>query len=280
MKIIHSKITFNYAVFLFCIIISLISVENVSIAQNASLNSKLTSYGLTGPVTRKPTFNDGTQNALPDIADSSAYLWDIKAKLQIEGSANRPINIVFHGHSVPAGYFKTPVVNTMAAYPHLFLKKLKELYPYAVVNSIVTAIGGENSEAGATRFESDVLVHNPDIVLIDYALNDRGMGLGKVYVAWDKMIKLAKSNNIKVILLTPSPDQSVNYNDPENELKRLTDQIRRLAVENQVALVDTYKTFQFLYSDKVELAKYMSQVNHPNELGHELIVLEIIKWFR
>jgi hypothetical protein len=25
--------------------------------------------------------------------------------------------------------------------------------------------------------------------------------------------------------------------------------------------------------------KYMSQVNHPNEKGHELIAEEIIKWF-
>jgi acyl-CoA thioesterase I len=216
----------------------------------------------------------------PEIAGPSDYLRDIKAELQKEWPANRTVNLVFHGHSVPAGYFKTPVVNTMAAYPHLFLKKLKEFYPYAVVNAIVTAIGGENSEAGAKRFESDVLIHNPDVILIDYALNDRGPGLAKAYEAWDKMIKLAKAKNIKIILLTPSPDQSVNYGDPENELKKHTDQIRLLAAENQVALADTYQAFQFLYTDKVELGKFMSQVNHPNEHGHELIAMEIMKWFR
>jgi len=40
---------------------------------------------------------------------------------------------------------------------------------------ICTAIGGENSSAGARRFESDVLVHKPDVLFIDYALNDRGL---------------------------------------------------------------------------------------------------------
>jgi len=48
----------------------------------------------------------------------------------------------------------------------------------------------------------------------------------------------------------------------------------------QVALLDSFKAYEFLYSDKEDLAKYMSQVNHPNELGHELIANEIIRWFK
>ena len=82
-----------------------------------------------------------------------------------------------------------------------------------------------------------------------------------------------------MILLTPSPDQRVDYGNPDNELKKHTDQIIRLAHENQVGFVDTYQAFEFLYNDKEELKKYMSQVNHPNENGHELIAMEIIKWF-
>lgn len=208
------------------------------------------------------------------------YLSDLKTELQKEWPKNRTINILFHGHSVPAGFFKTPQVNTLSAYPNLFLKKLKEIYPYAVVNVIVTAIGGENSVKGADRFEKDVLVYNPDVILIDYALNDRGAGLEKAKESWSRMINMAKERDIPVILLTPSPDQRVDYENPDNELKKHTDQIIQLAIENQVALVDSYKAFEFLYSDKEKLIKYMSQVNHPNELGHELIANEIIEWFK
>ncbi len=220
------------------------------------------------------------QNPESGIVNPSEYLNGLKAELQKEWPKNRTINIVFHGHSVPAGYFKTPHVNTMGAYPNLFLKKLKEIYPYAVVNVIVTAIGGENSVKGAERFEKDVLMHNPDVIFIGYALNDRGAGLEKAKEAWSRMIKMAKEQDIPVILLTPSPDQRVDYENPDNELKKHTDQIIQLAKENQVALADSYKTFEFLYSDKEQLAKYMSQVNHPNELGHELIANEIIEWFK
>jgi len=214
------------------------------------------------------------------IADPANYLSGLKSEMQKEWPKNRTINMVFHGHSVPAGYFKTPQVNTLGAYPNLFLKKLKAIYPLAVVNIIVTAIGGENSVQGAERFTQDVLIHKPDLILIDYALNDRSCGLEKAYLAWNQMIKQAKDHGIKVILLTPSPDQSVNYADPENELKKHADQIRKIARENQVGLVDSYQAFEFLYPEKEQLSKYMAQVNHPNELGHELIANELMKWFQ
>lgn len=218
--------------------------------------------------------------AQAQIADSAIYLNSLKSEMKLEWPKNRTINIVFHGHSVPAGYFKTPQVNTMEAYPNLILKKLKALYPYAVVNVIVTAIGGENSVHGAERFERDVLIHKPDLILIDYGLNDRGCGLEKAYVAWNQMIKLAKDNGIKVILITPSPDQTVNYSDPSNDLSKHSDQIRKIATENQIGLADIYQTFGFLYKDKKQLSKYMSHVNHPNKLGHELIANELMKWFK
>jgi acyl-CoA thioesterase I len=213
-------------------------------------------------------------------ADRSLYLSDLKSELVKQWPKNRTINIVFHGHSVPSGYFKTPVVNTFSSYPYQFLKKLKEIYPYAVVNVIITAIGGEDSEQGAARFESDVLIHKPDLVFIDYALNDRRIGLERANTAWNKMIKMAIDRKIKVILLTPSPDQKVDFNDPSNELKKHTDQIKQLAKENQTGLADSYQAFDSLYHDKAKLSLYMAQGNHPNEKGNELIANEIIKWFK
>lgn len=216
---------------------------------------------------------------LHSIADREFYLKELKTELQKEWPKNRTINLVFHGHSVPSGYFKTPIVNTFDSYPYLLVKKLKAIYPNAVINVIVTAIGGENSESGAKRFERDVLTHHPDLLFIDYALNDRRIGLERSCNAWEQMIRKATGEGIKVILLTPSPDQSVNYDDPENQLKKHADQICRLAKENHVGLTDSYRAFDSLYQDKKKLSKYMSQVNHPNELGHQIIADELFKWF-
>jgi len=58
------------------------------------------------------------------------------------------------------------------------------------------------------------------------------------------MIKQAKNRGIKVILLTPSPDWSIAYDDPTNDLQQQANQIRRIAKENRVGLVDSYQAFE------------------------------------
>ncbi|MDR3712828.1 MAG: SGNH/GDSL hydrolase family protein [Puia sp.] len=208
------------------------------------------------------------------------YLSGIRNELKKEWPANRTINLVFHGHSVPSGYARTPMVNTFDSYPYLFLQALKAEYPYAVVNIIVTAKGGENSESGAARFEQDVLIHRPDVVFIDYALNDFGPGLERSRKAWSTMIEMAKKRHIPVILLTPSPDLRVDFSNPGNDLQRHTDQIKALAKEYHTGLVNSFGIFKSLYSKGDSLKDYMSQVNHPNKAGNQLIADEIMKWFR
>lgn len=214
------------------------------------------------------------------IAPPSEYLNDIKTELKKEWPKNRTINLVFHGHSVPAGYFVTPDVNTFDSYPFLLLKELKALYPYAVINAINTAIGGENSISGAKRFESDVLSHKPDVIFIDYALNDRRSGLEKSKDAWSSMIRKAIKRNVKVILLTPSPDQRVNILEPNNEIEKYTLQIRDLAKEFGVGLADCYEVFRQIAISGDSISNYMSQVNHPNKKGHSLIANELMKYFK
>ena len=211
------------------------------------------------------------------MANPADYLKKIKTELTKKWPDNRTINLVFHGHSVPAGYFKTPVVNTLDSYPYLLLKKLKEQYPYALINIINTAIGGENSVSGAKRFEPEVLIHKPDVLFIDYALNDR---LEKAHEAWEKMIKKALEKNIRVILLTPSPDQSVNILEDNSDLGQHRNQIIQLAKENGVGLIDSYALFKEKVMAGDSLAKYMAQVNHPNKEGHLLIVNEMMKYFK
>jgi acyl-CoA thioesterase I len=211
--------------------------------------------------------------------NTSDYLSHVKNELNKQWPNNRTINLVFHGHSVPAGYFKTPTVNTIDSYPHQVLKQLKERYPYAVINVINTSIGGETSISGQKRFEAEVLTHRPDILFIDYALNDRRAGLDESRAAWEKMIQRAQKAGSKIILLTPYPDLDVDLTNPENELEKHTNQIRELSKKYTIGLADSYSIFKQIKADCDCVADYMSQRNHPNEKGHYLISLEIMKYF-
>lgn len=212
-------------------------------------------------------------------AKPETYLLELGGLLQKKWPGNRTVNIVCHGHSVPAGYFKTPVVDTFNAYPALLHRELKNRHPHAVLNVIVTAIGGETSETGAARFQKDVLTHRPDLVTIDYALNDRRLGLEKSRKNLAAMIDLADANKVRVILLTPTGDTSAKLDDPNDPLNQQAAMIRELAQARGVGLADSWAAFQRHVQDGGQLTDLMSQVNHPNRKGHDLVVAELLKWF-
>ncbi|MCC7087302.1 MAG: SGNH/GDSL hydrolase family protein [Pirellulales bacterium] len=192
---------------------------------------------------------------------------------------NRTVNIVCHGHSVPAGYFATPEVRSLEAYPHLLRSGLAKRFPHAVINVIVTAIGGENSESGAERFHRDVLSHRPDVVTIDYALNDRGIGLERAKKAWQSMIEEALADDVKVILLTPTADLNAKLDDPQDPLVLHAAQIHELARQYRTGLVDSLAMFQKYGNSRGKLADLMSQSNHPNGTGHRLVAARLLEWF-
>jgi len=227
-----------------------------------------------------PVIAKGAEPA-PKPASPSTYLANVTAEMKKAWPNNRIINIVVHGHSVPAGFFATPKVDTFNAYPHLLHVGLKERFPNAVINVIVTAKGGEQSEQGAARFERDVLTHNPDVILIDYGLNDRALTLDRAERAWSSMIEKAKAKNIKVILLTPTGDLAVDINNDGDDLNQRANQIRRLAAKYQVGLVDSYAAFKAYVNQGQghKLADLMSQRNHPNRQGHEIVTAKLLEWF-
>ena len=211
---------------------------------------------------------------------NTRYLENILQDLTKQWPDNRRINIVCHGHSVPAGYFATPCVNTFSAYPYLLHQKIKERFPFAVTNVIVTAVGGEDSEAGAARFEDEVLNYKPDVIIIDYGLNDRRLGLENAYKAWSTMIEKALQKNVKVILCTPTWDCSYyEQNEDWQALEKHAKQIRELADRYNVGLADSFKAFQCHVKEPADLANYLSYYNHPSMAGHELVAKELAKYF-
>jgi len=192
---------------------------------------------------------------------------------------NRIINIVCHGHSVPAGYFATPYVNTFGAYPHLLHELIKERFPFATTNVIVTAIGGENSVSGAERFERDVLCHRPDVLTIDYGLNDRRVA-AKAPSAWADMIRKAQDQGVPVILCTPTWDNTYYVQDENwQALVRQAEVIRELANRYSTGLADSFAAFEKHVNDPADLAQYLSHGNHPTKAGHLLVAQEIAKYF-
>ena len=93
------------------------------------------------------------------------------------------------------------------------------------------------------------------------------------------MIEAALDKDIKLILLTPTPDLNEDILDLTSPLAAHADMIRKLANEYKVGLVDSYKIFYNKALNGEDLSKYMSQNNHPNPAGHNCVAAEIMTWF-
>lgn len=207
------------------------------------------------------------------------YLAAIQEELRVKWPKNRTINLVFHGHSVPSGYTTEGVTDRLNSYPFLTLEHVNIHYPYSVVNAITTSIGGEQAEQGAKRFKEELLSYKPDVLFIDYALNDRRIGLERAKIAWEQMIQEAIAYGTKVILLTPTPDLKEDILSDDSDLAKHSAQIRNLAQKYQIGLVDSYLLFKEL-SKTEPLPAFMSQNNHINQKGHQLVADAILEYFK
>jgi lysophospholipase L1-like esterase len=206
-------------------------------------------------------------------ADPATYLKENVEEMMRPGGPW--YRIACHGHSVPGGHTVDPLMEIDTAYPMIWRRKLTRRFPFRGINVIVTAVGGESSPSGAERFERDVLALNPKIITIDYGVNDRVCGLEEAEVAWRQMIEQSLERQIKVLLLTPTFDVRP---DKEGTLDDHVRQISDLANEYEVGLVDSYQAFTNHVDSGGYAGELMSVAHHPNELGHELVARELMRW--
>lgn len=168
---------------------------------------------------------------------------EVVRDLKVVWPKNQTINIVAFGHSVPAGYGITPVVHKKYAYPRLLEDALAERYPHAVLNVITSGVGGEDSTQGLVRFQRDVLDHHPRVVLVDFALNDRPLGVDVARGNLTKIVNGVRSAGACPVLLTPTWDEHASPNQPGDALGEQAAMIRGLAKAMDVPLADSLAAF-------------------------------------
>jgi lysophospholipase L1-like esterase len=69
------------------------------------------------------------------------------------------------------------------------LKWFKETYPTAKVGEIHAAIGGTGSDLGVFRCRQDVLRHKPDLVFVEFAVNDGGAPPDQIYRCMEGIVR-------------------------------------------------------------------------------------------
>ena len=87
-------------------------------------------------------------------------------------SVGKPVTIAYFGGSVTAGAGASDGEKT--SYRALVGQWFTAAFPRSAVTPVNAAIGGIGSDLGAFRLGRDVLNHHPDLVFVEFAVNDGG----------------------------------------------------------------------------------------------------------
>lgn len=65
----------------------------------------------------------------------------------------------------------------------------KKRYPAASITEINAAIGGTGSDLGVYRLQQDVLTHKPDLLFVEFAVNDGGAAPERILKAMEGIVR-------------------------------------------------------------------------------------------
>jgi lysophospholipase L1-like esterase len=212
-------------------------------------------------------------------------------------TAANEIAIVAFGDSTTASR------GALKIYSDILQEELPERgMPVRVINA---GIGGNHTQHARARFEQDVLSHNPDIVIVQFGINDAAVDVWKQPPSSESRVSLADYENnlryfigvlakrdVKIVLMTPNPlrwtpkmremygkppylpDDATGFNAM---LRAYADKVRQIANTENVPLIDVYRSFEeFGKQEKQTVSDLLLDGIHPNERGHRLLADQLI----
>ncbi len=110
---------------------------------------------------------------------------------------------------------------------------LKQQYPAAKLSEIHAAIGGTGSDLGVFRLGHDVLRHKPDLLFVEFAVNDGGASPEKIHQAMEGIVRQTWKAD-------PATDICFVYTLAQNQLKDLENGLFQRSASAMEALADLY----------------------------------------
>ena len=136
---------------------------------------------------------------------------------------------------------------------------LRKRYPQSTITTVNAGMSATGSELGVFRLRKDVLDHRPDLVLIEFAVNDNGLPDEAAIRYVESLVVRLKSlpKPPAVVLVraasrTPAPDR----------LQPVAEHYRLLHVDTQAPLE------KHLAEQNLQWLDLMTDDVHPNETGH------------
>ena len=174
--------------------------------------------------------------------------------------------IGFLGGSITQGSLSSTPKN---CYAYLVYEWWKKSFPNAAFSFVNGGIGGTTSHYGGARAWKDVLCYRPDIVTVDFSVNDDA----------NKFFEETYEGTLRRLLAAPSAPAVVVLNNVFYDTgKNAQDYHNRIADHYGIPHVSIKDTvYPDVESGKIVRADITPDNLHPNDKGHRLVADEICK---
>lgn len=127
---------------------------------------------------------------LPAVADQPSYQAQPARLVQARAGLGNALTKLHHGGEVRVAYFGGSIT-AAAGWRVKTLQWLQAKYPQTKVIEVNAAIGGTGSDLGVFRFQQDVLAHRPDLIFVEFSVNDGGAPPERIWRAFDGFLRQA-----------------------------------------------------------------------------------------
>ncbi|MDH7463177.1 SGNH/GDSL hydrolase family protein [Chitinophagaceae bacterium 26-R-25] len=93
------------------------------------------------------------------------------------------------GKQIKIGYLGGSITEAVGGWREQSLQKLQERYPAATFTGINAGVGGTGSDLGVFRVQKDVIDHEPDLVFVEFAVNDAGLPPKTIQKAMEGIVR-------------------------------------------------------------------------------------------
>ena len=221
-----------------------------SVIENMAPATEVPNIKITDEMLEKGILNEGNPSRLMAVMEKAAR--------------GEEVTIAYLGGSITAGSSASP--QERKCYANLSTEWWRQTFPEAKINYVNAGIGATDSWLGVHRVTDDVLSHNPDLVIIEYSVND-SQGWNKE--TYDSLLRrvLEYSSEPAVIALLLSAE---NYGFAAEHAP--------IAFRYKVPII----SYSALLSGKLVSWKSVgnSDGTHPDNPGHALIAHLLTEYYR